>query len=92
MQAAASDIISARARRRATEQRRDQRGDPPADSRSLELRAATSYADFLARQGRGTDGYAILAPLYGWFTEGLDTVDLRAAADVLARVEPGRVP
>ncbi len=60
------------------------------DSKSFELRAAMSFADFLACHGRADEACAILAPVHAWFTEGFDTGDLRAAAGVLARVEPSR--
>ena len=52
--------------------------------KSLELRAATSLARLLAARGRRDDARTILAPIYGWFTEGFDTADLVAAKAVLA--------
>jgi adenylate cyclase len=52
-------------------------------ARSLELRAATSFARWLARQGRRDEARAALAPVYGWFTEGFATVDLRTAKALL---------
>jgi adenylate cyclase len=58
------------------------------DSKSLELRAATKFASFLGRHHRGDEGYAVLAPVFEWFTEGFDTGDLRAAAELLARLAP----
>jgi class 3 adenylate cyclase len=54
--------------------------------RSLELRAATSLARLLAARGRGQEGRAILAPVHGWFTEGLETADLVAAKALLAEL------
>jgi predicted ATPase len=51
--------------------------------RSLELRAATSLARFHVRQGQPDNARQILANSYGWFTEALQTPDLRAAFDVL---------
>jgi tetratricopeptide (TPR) repeat protein len=39
-------------------------------AKSLELRAATSLSRLWQRQGRRTDAYQLLAPIYGWFTEG----------------------
>ena len=52
-------------------------------ARSLELRAATSLARLLQCQGRNDEARTNLAPIYGWFTEGLDTADLRAAKVLL---------
>ena len=54
-------------------------------ARSWELRAATSLARARAA-GRGERGEArdLLAPVYGWFTEGFDTPDLRDAEGLLA--------
>ncbi len=46
---------------------------------SWELRAATSLARLRRDQGRGKDGYELLAPIYDRFTEGPATADLRAA-------------
>ena len=54
--------------------------------KSLELRAATSLARLLAARGRCADARNILAPIYGWFTEGFDTADLRAANALLAEL------
>ena len=44
---------------------------------SLELRAARSLARLWQQQGKRTEAHALLAPVYGWFTEGFDTADLR---------------
>jgi predicted ATPase/class 3 adenylate cyclase len=52
-------------------------------ARSLELRAATDLAILAIDQGRRDEARAILAPIYAWFTEGLDTQDLREAKAVL---------
>ena len=57
-------------------------------ARSAELRATTSLARLLARQDRRDEARATLAEIYGWFTEGFDTADLKdakALLDVLAR-------
>jgi len=51
--------------------------------RSLELRAATSLARLRRDQGRGEDARRALAEVYGWFTEGFETPDLRAARALL---------
>ena len=52
-------------------------------AKSLELRAATSLAMLLGEQGRRSEGYAVLAPIYGRFTEGFDTLDLKEAKALL---------
>jgi predicted ATPase len=49
----------------------------------MELRAATSLARLWSKQGKGTEAYSLLAPLYGWFTEGFDTADLKEAKVLL---------
>jgi predicted ATPase len=54
-------------------------------AKSLELRAATSWAHLLHDQGRAEEGRGVLAEVYGWFTEGWDTPDLRRARDWLGR-------
>jgi len=53
------------------------------EARLLELRAATSLARLMASQGRQDDARDALAPIYNWFTEGLDTDDLQSAKVVL---------
>jgi tetratricopeptide (TPR) repeat protein len=55
-------------------------------ARSWELRAATSLADLYRRQGRVIEGRNILAPVYDWFTEGLDTPDLMDAEALLSQL------
>ncbi|HEY1783707.1 MAG TPA: adenylate/guanylate cyclase domain-containing protein [Roseiarcus sp.] len=52
-------------------------------ARSWELRAATSLARLMRDQGRRAKAYDLLAPIYGWFTEGFDTLDLKAARALL---------
>ena len=51
--------------------------------RSTELRATTSLARLLAKQGRRDEARAMLAEIYGWFTEGFDTADLKDAKALL---------
>ena len=53
-------------------------------ARSFELRAATGLARLWADQGRRAEAYELLAPVYGWFTEGFGTADLKDAAALLA--------
>jgi predicted ATPase len=52
-------------------------------AKSLELRAATGLARLWTEQGRRTQAYDLLAPVYGWFTEGFDTADLKDAKALL---------
>jgi predicted ATPase len=52
-------------------------------AKSLELRAAMSLSRLWQRQGRRTEAYELLAPVYGWFTEGFDTADLQDAKALL---------
>ena len=52
-------------------------------ARSWELRAATGLARLWRDQGRRTEARDLLAPIYGWFTEGFDTLDLREAKALL---------
>jgi predicted ATPase len=51
--------------------------------KSHELRAAMSLARLWQQQGKRTDAYELLAPIYGWFTEGFDTADLQEAKALL---------
>jgi predicted ATPase len=52
-------------------------------AKSLELRAATSLAQLWQQQGKRADARELLAPIYGWFTEGFDTADLQEAKALL---------
>jgi predicted ATPase len=52
-------------------------------ARSLELRAAMSLSRLWQRQGKREPARQLLAPIYGWFTEGFDTTDLREAKALL---------
>src|SRR5262245_42686209 len=52
-------------------------------AKSLELRAATSLARLWQQQGKRTEAYELLEAVYGWFTEGFDTVDLQEARALL---------
>jgi predicted ATPase len=52
-------------------------------SKSYELRAATSLARLWGEQGRRAEASDLLAPIYGWFTEGFDTTDLKEAKALL---------
>jgi predicted ATPase len=52
-------------------------------AKSLELRAATSLARLWQQQGHRAEASELLAPIYGWFTEGFDTADLQEAKALL---------
>ena len=52
-------------------------------ARAWELRAAMSLARLWQHQGQRTAAYELLAPIYGWFTEGFDTADLQEAKALL---------
>jgi TOMM system kinase/cyclase fusion protein len=55
-------------------------------AKSLELRAAMSLARLWQQQGKRVDARELLAPIYGWFTEGFDTADLQEAKRLLAEL------
>ena len=52
-------------------------------AKSLELRAATSLARLWQTQGKQDKARRILADIYGWFSEGFDTADLKDAKALL---------
>jgi class 3 adenylate cyclase/predicted ATPase len=52
-------------------------------AKSWELRAATSMARLWRDQGKRNEARDLLAPVYGWFTEGFDTLDLKQAKALL---------
>ncbi len=53
------------------------------ENRLFELRATTSLARLLKQQGKPGEARAMLAEIYGWFTEGFDTADLKDAKALL---------
>jgi class 3 adenylate cyclase len=55
-------------------------------AKAYELRAATSLARLWGEQGRRAQARNLLAPVYGWFTEGFDTADLKDAKALLAEL------
>ena len=59
-------------------------------AKSWELRAATSLSRLWQQQGKRVEARELLAPLYGWFTEGFDTADLKDAKALLHELEAGR--
>ena len=52
-------------------------------AKSWELRAATSMARLWRDQGKRDEARDLLAPVYSWFTEGFDTLDLKEAKKLL---------
>ena len=52
-------------------------------ARLLELRSATTFARMRAEQKERHKAVELLAPVYGWFTEGFDTADLKEAKALL---------
>ena len=53
------------------------------NARSFELRSATSLVRLWRDQGQRREAHDLLAPIFGWFTEGFDTLDLRKAKALL---------
>jgi predicted ATPase len=53
------------------------------EAKLWESRAAVSLARLRRDQGRHAEGRDILSPVYGWFTEGFDTPDLKEAKALL---------
>jgi class 3 adenylate cyclase/predicted ATPase len=56
-------------------------------AKSWELRTATSYVRLMREQGRAREAHDLLAPVYGWFTEGFATKDLQDAKALLEELE-----
>ena len=55
-------------------------------AKALELRAASSLSRLWQQQGKEEAARDLLAPIYGWFTEGFDTPDLQGAKALLAEL------
>ena len=53
------------------------------EAKSLELRVITGLSRLWQRQGKRKAAHNLLAPVYGWFTEGFDTADLKDAKALL---------
>ena len=60
------------------------------EAKSLELRAAMSLSRLWQQQGKQIEAHALLAPIYGWFTEGFDTADLQEAKALLEQLSGER--
>ncbi len=56
------------------------------EAKSLELRAAMSLARLWQQQSKHKEAHQLLAEIYGWFTEGFDTPDLKEAQTLLAEL------
>jgi predicted ATPase len=59
-------------------------------AKSLELRAVMSLSRLWQQQGKREEAHALLAEIYGWFTEGFDTTDLQEAKALLAELTEDR--
>jgi len=57
-------------------------------AKSWELRAAMGLARLKRDQGKRDEAHDLLAPVYGWFTEGFDTLDLKEAKTLLDELAP----
>jgi predicted ATPase len=55
-------------------------------AKSWELRAAMSMARLWRDQGKRQQAHYLLAPIYDWFTEGFDTLDLKEAKTLLSEL------
>jgi predicted ATPase len=60
-------------------------------AKSWELRAATSMARLWRDQGKRDEAHGLLAPVFGWFTEGFDTRDLKEAKALLDELAQGAI-
>jgi predicted ATPase len=56
-------------------------------AKSLELRAAVTLSRLWQRQKKREEARQLLMPIYGWFTEGFDTIDLQEAKALLEELE-----
>ena len=56
-------------------------------AKSPELRATISLARLWQRQGKTVEARQMLAEIYGWFTEGFDTADLKDAKALLDELQ-----
>ena len=60
------------------------------EAKALELRAAMSLSRLWQQQGKQAEARVLLAPIYGWFTEGFDTADLQEAKMLLDALAEGQ--
>jgi predicted ATPase len=59
------------------------------NARWFELRSARDLARLWHDQGKTAEARELLTPIYGWFTEGFDTPDLREAKSLLEELRAG---
>lgn len=59
-------------------------------AKSWELRTAASLARLSQSQGKRQDAYDLLAPVYGWFTEGFNTADLQETKALIDDLSEGQ--
>jgi predicted ATPase len=57
-------------------------------AKMFELRASTRIARLWRDQGKRDEARDLLAPVYGWFTEGFDTLDLKEAKALIDELAP----
>ena len=55
------------------------------EAKFWELRAASALARLWSSEGRQTEALSLVAPVYGWFTEGFDTLELKKAKALIDR-------
>jgi predicted ATPase len=60
-------------------------------AKSWELRAAMSMARLWRDQGKRDEARELLAPIYGWFSEGFDTLDLKEGKALLDELAQGAI-
>ena len=79
------DLMNATGDQEAAERsyRRAIRAAERQNAKALEVRAATCLARLWRDQGKRKEARDLLAPVYGWFTEGFDTLDLKEAKALL---------
>jgi predicted ATPase len=66
---------------------KDAPGQGAQQAKPMELRAAMSMARLWRDQGKRDEANELLAPVYGWFTEGFDTLDLKEAKTLLDELD-----
>ena len=57
------------------------------EAKFWELRAASALSRLWSGEGRKDEALSLLAPAYGWFSEGFDTLELRSAKALIAELQ-----